>query len=396
MKGTQMVPFLERFKVDVACVGNHDLDYGVDRFIELKGKTEFPWLLTNVFDSKTKLPLGETLDHIIIEHDGIKMGLIGLAESEWLDSIVALEEEDYIYEDFIKSGRKWCKKLREEGCEMVIALTHMRLPNDKKLCDKVEDLDIVLGGHDHMSCVLNINDTLLCKSLTDFREFSLIKVRMNCSKESLLSECHNSVINQINHKKQLIMSVDKTSITSEFEPDEDLQKIVDGFWEELNVKMDRPAGYAGVELDARFDQIRCKETNIANFIADVVRFSNQADVAILNSGCLRMDGVIPVGVFKWKEVDTLFPIVDETVILRVPGAKLLEALENGVSEVPKLEGRFPCLSGVRIKYDPEKPQMSRIIDCKINGEPIHMKKLYKVATKEFLAKGKDGYDVFED
>ena len=55
----------------------------------------------------------------------------------------------------------------------------MRLPNDKRLADKVEDLDIILGGHDHMSTVVNINDTLICKSGTDFREFSIIKVRMN-------------------------------------------------------------------------------------------------------------------------------------------------------------------------------------------------------------------------
>ena len=381
MKGTQMIPFLERFKIDVACVGNHDLDYGVDRFIELKNKTDFPWLLTNVFDSQTNLPLANTLDHLILEHEGVKIGLIGLAEVEWLDSIVSLEEEDYIFEDFVKSGKKWCEKLRESGCEIIIALTHMRMPNDKKLTSKVPDLDLVLGGHDHMSADININDTLLCKSGTDFREFSIIKIRMNCSEESLLSEPHESVIN---HKKQLIMSCSKTQITSDFEPDESLQKVIDGFWEDLNQKMDRPAGFSGVDLDARFGEVRSKETNIANFVADIVRYSSSADVAILNSGCLRTDGIIPAGVFKWKDVDTLFPIVDETVVIRVPGSSLLQALENGVSEVPKLEGRFPCISGVRIKYDPEKPAMSRITDCIVNGEPLHMKKLYSVATKEFL------------
>ena len=192
------------------------------------------------------------------------------------------------------------------------------------------------------------------------------------------------------------MSVDKTYVTAEVEPDESMQKVVEEFWEDLNVRMERPAGYTGVELDARFDQIRCRETNISNFIADVVRFSTKAEVCILNSGSFRTDGIIPKGVFRWKDIDTLFPIVDETVIIRVPGEKLLNALENGVSEVPKLEGRFPCVSGVRIKYDPEKPKMSRIIDCRVNGEPIHMKKLYSVATKEFLFKGKDGFDAFEE
>ena len=75
--------------------------------------------------------LADCIDHIILEHQGVKIGIIGLVEQEWLDSIICLEEDDYDYEDFIKHGKKWCKKLREQGCDIIIALTHMRMPNDK-------------------------------------------------------------------------------------------------------------------------------------------------------------------------------------------------------------------------------------------------------------------------
>ena len=389
MKGRQMIPFLERFKIDVSCVGNHDLDYGVDRFIDLKGRTPFPWLCTNVTDTQTNKPLADALDHVILEHEGIKIGIIGLAEEEWLDSIVSLEEDDFIFEDFIKSGRKWCKKLREEGCEIVIALTHMRMPNDKKLAQKVPDLDIILGGHDHCSAALNINDILLCKSGTDFREFSIIKVRTGCSKDDLKHPAEGAIANP---KKELIMTCEKVEITKDFEPEEDMKKVINEYWEELAKKLDQPAGYTAVELDARFDQIRCKETNISNFVADVIKFAYKTDVVLLNSGSLRADEVIPAGIFRWKEVDTLFPIQDSCVVIRVTGENLLKALENGVSEVPKLEGRFPCVSGVRFKYDPKLPGGERITEIEINGEPPNKKKLYTVATKDFLYKGKDGYD----
>lgn len=309
MKGKQMVPFLERFKIDVACVGNHDLDYGVDRFVELKGKTDFPWLLTNVFDSQTNEPLADALDHIIIEHEGVKIGLIGLAEVEWLDAVVSIEEDDYIFEDFVKSGRKWLKKLREEEkCDLVIALTHMRMPNDKRLASKVPGFDLILGGHDHMSAVININDAMLCKSGSDFREFSILKVRMNCSPEALKNEDHESVIN---YKTKNIISAEKVEVTGKYEPDESMNSVIEGFWEDLNVKMEYPAGVSGVDLDARFDQIRTKETNIANFVADVVRFTFKSDVAILNSGSFRTDEIIPAGVFRWRDIDTLFPIADD-------------------------------------------------------------------------------------
>ena len=36
-----------------------------------------------------------------------------------------------------------------QGADLVIALTHMRIPNDKKLLESDADIDLILGGHDH-------------------------------------------------------------------------------------------------------------------------------------------------------------------------------------------------------------------------------------------------------
>jgi len=49
----------------------------VDSFVELKNQTKFPWLLSNVLDSKTKEIFGECIDHAILEHEGVKIGIIG-------------------------------------------------------------------------------------------------------------------------------------------------------------------------------------------------------------------------------------------------------------------------------------------------------------------------------
>lgn len=86
---------------------------------------------------------------------------------------------------------------------------------------------------------------------------------------------------------------------------------------------------------------------------------------------------------------------DEVMIIRVSGEVLLQALENSVSWVPKFDGRFPCLSGVKFKYDSRKPSYERVIEANVNGEPLHLKKLYTISTKSFLVNGKDGYKCFE-
>ncbi len=61
---------------------------------------------------------------------------------------------------------------------MLIALTHMREPNDRKLAEEVPEFHLILGGHDHhyVSGFIEPHSNLLVKSGTDFRDLSLIEV----------------------------------------------------------------------------------------------------------------------------------------------------------------------------------------------------------------------------
>lgn len=73
------------------------------------------------------------------------------------------------YESFVECSKRFVKFFREEQkCDFVIALTHIRTNNDKKLAELVEGVDIFLGGHDHTTVDININETLIKKSGTDF------------------------------------------------------------------------------------------------------------------------------------------------------------------------------------------------------------------------------------
>ena len=109
--------------------------------------------------------------------------------------------------------------------------------------------------------------------------------------------------------------------------------------------MDKIIGEIGVPLDTLFSHIRTQETNASNWIADCIRDGTHADVTILNSGTLRADEVIPVGKYRMRDLVKLLPMLDELCVLGLTGTQLHNALENGVSQYPKLEGRFPCVSG---------------------------------------------------
>ena len=79
-----------------------------------------------------------------------------------------------------------------------------------------------------------------------------------------------------------------------------------------------------MEIEARFEKLRYEETNCANFVADVIRteYAN-AELALINCGTLRSNAIIPAGEVTLRMVQELLPMVDQIVLLRVPGDVVL-------------------------------------------------------------------------
>lgn len=179
-KGSHMVPILNNLGTSVACLGNHDLDFGVVQFQYLQSKCDFPWLIANVLDPALgeDVPIGNARrTHMLNTSNGIKLGIIGLAEKEWLETINTLPP-NLVYKPAAETARELIPKLKVEGADMIVALTHMREPNDNKLAEDVGDLvDVILGGHDHYYSHSFINGCHVLRSGTDFKQLSYIEAR---------------------------------------------------------------------------------------------------------------------------------------------------------------------------------------------------------------------------
>jgi 5'-nucleotidase len=78
--------------------------------------------------------------------------------------------------DFVQSAKEMVQSLKEQGAEYIIALTHMRTPNDIILAKECQEIDLILGGHDHTSVDERVNKVAFIKSGTDFEEFSDIQI----------------------------------------------------------------------------------------------------------------------------------------------------------------------------------------------------------------------------
>jgi 2',3'-cyclic-nucleotide 2'-phosphodiesterase (5'-nucleotidase family) len=138
--------------------------------------------------------------------------------------------------------------------------------------------------------------------------------------------------------------------------------------------------------------VRTAETAMGNLIADAMHKAVGADVAITNGGGIRGDKQYTAGQdLTRKDVLTELPFGNKTVLEQVSGQQILEALENGVSQVEDGAGRFPQVSGLTVVYDPSQPKGKRIQSVMVGAKPLDPAATYKLATNDFMLGGGDGY-----
>ena len=195
--------------------------------------------------------------------------------------------------------------------------------------------------------------------------------------------------------KPLQVEIEAVNVTSAFAPDPTLEADLEKYSGVVEGKMNEELGQLSTPLDGRFSSVRTQETNLGNLVTDIMVAALNADCALLNSGTLRSDTVHPEGTFYLRDLLTILPMMDPLVLLEVRGDQLCSALENGVSQWPKLEGRFPQVSGINFAFDPSKPAGSRVDPqyVKVGDEYLDLDQTYKLVTKAYLALGKDGYDA---
>jgi 2',3'-cyclic-nucleotide 2'-phosphodiesterase (5'-nucleotidase family) len=233
------------------------------------------------------VPLGNAKKTVIItSSNGIKIGLIGFVEREWLDTINSLPP-NLIYKSVSATAAELVPRLREQGAEIIIAITHQREPNDKKLAEKTTDglIDLVLGGHDHYYSHTLINSTHVLRSGTDFKQLSYIEARRRPGED-----------------KKWDFHIVRRDIVSEIPEDPEMLKITAELSESLKGKLEKPLGYTAAPLDARFTTVRLKESNLGNFVCDIMRLHYGGDCCLVAAGTIRGDQVYPPGVLKLKDI----------------------------------------------------------------------------------------------
>jgi len=379
-KGTQMIELMNAVNADVAVLGNHEFDFGPEVTAARVAESNFPWLGTNVFDTSGKIAVGAE-GYLIMEIAGFKVGFFGITTPE--TKFLASPGDTIKFGDIFETAERSVKSLKEQGAEIIVAMTHMDFEEDMRLARSVKGIHLILAGHDHIPANMVIGSTTIMQSGSQGIYLGVVDLDVEWIEKR--------------GKKRLIVQPSWRMIpTKGADRDPKIGAIVARYEAELDKELGVEIGTTTVALDTRRGTVRSTESNFANLIADAMKDEVNADIGFTNGGGIRGDKVYDAGtVLTRKDILTELPFGNVTVKVALSGEDVKMVVETGVSKVEDVAGRFGHYSGLTFGYDKALPVGARAYDIKINGEPLDPAKTYTLATNDYVANGGDGYAVLK-
>jgi 5'-nucleotidase / UDP-sugar diphosphatase len=185
--------------------------------------------------------------------------------------------------------------------------------------------------------------------------------------------------------------------TADVAPDAAIVAKVAAYNNDMAKELDAELGSLTAPVESTQAVVRTKEAAIGNLFADAIREAVGGDVAIVNGGGIRGDRKYASGhKLLRRDVLTELPFANKVVLVEMRGRDLKTALENGLTFAGKPNGRYPQVSGVQVVARSDAVPGKKIETIMVGGQPLKPDALYRVATNDFIASGREGYDVFVD
>jgi 2',3'-cyclic-nucleotide 2'-phosphodiesterase (5'-nucleotidase family) len=373
LQGRQMIAAFNAIGLDLATFGNHEFDFGPAVLAERMRESKFVWLSANVREGRSGAPLGGAERARLVTLEGIAIGLFGLTMTDTAHT--SSPGPGVLFDEPLAAGRAAHDELRRRGARLVVALTHQPLADDRALAAAV-DVDLVLGGHEHEPLVAEERRALVTKPGSDARY--LVRIDLWLTREGQLVERTWSF----------------QEVSARIPPDASVAALVEGYAAQTRQVLGTVVGHTTVPLEARSSRLRTSETNLGNFITDVMRERMGADVALTNGGGIRSEQVLPAGPVTRGNLLGFLPFTNVAVKLEMRGADLRLALEQGLADLEREGGGFLQVSGLSLTYDPTRPPGHRVLSVQVGGAALDDARTYLVAANDYIVRGGDGFTAF--
>jgi 2',3'-cyclic-nucleotide 2'-phosphodiesterase (5'-nucleotidase family) len=402
-------------------LGNHNFDRG-EQYLrnELIPLAKFKYVSANILDKATNDTPPEWSKSRVIDFGPYKLAVIGFSNPDIPELTSPGSLGNFKVTDPLAAVNQRATQLgHKNGVAAIVAIGHMGATGGTltaptgplvDLADNVKGLDAVIGDHTDFQVVsTRSNGVLVTENRSKGIRFTRVRLTIDPSSGTVVYKTADF------HKPWDI------GVT----PDPEIQARID----ELNGQLAPILGTvigSSTKFIPRADQCggstgRTCESLVGDVVTDSMTWKYGpigTQFAITNSGGLRADLTCPTTdnpndfcpaytpppyPITRGQVLTVLPFGNVVVTLSVSGAELKTMLENGVSRMPSVDGRFPQVSGLCFTYDIALPAGSRVLsavtadaagNCTTTPVNLTAAASYKIAENDFMAKAGDGYPDF--
>ena len=343
---------------------------------------------------------------------GLRVGFFGLITPD-LAKVANVGQELNVRTDIVPLAREMVRKLRAQGADVVVLLSHLGHEQDRQLAREVEGIHVIIGGHDHIFFHEVVPHPSGWKTI--IVQDGARGIRIGVLKLHLV-------------RKRIVSHRWETILLDEKIPgDPHLHQKMLAYMKKFDQATNQVIGVSLVDLDARKKTIRSQETNLGDLVADAWNFK-EGSLALVSSGSIRGDKIYPAGEITYKTALEILPFGNEIYEVILTGKQLKQVLEISASAliVPgdgcppgqrASAGGFLQVSNLYVELDlSRRPFCARYLPNRrlekllYPGErvrrvwvkqenlrqPLDPEGKYHVLISSWMAHGGDGYYLFLD
>ncbi len=373
-QGRPVLEMMNDLHFDAMTLGNHEFDWGRTALAGIIKSAAFPVLSANIVDRAGNY-LSGVKPYMIVERKGIKIAVIGLTTPETPYATKAENVQDLTFLDPAGILPGLLTEVRRKGASLIVLLTHLGTDEDKRLAASVEGIDVIVGGHSHtvVTDPVTVGRTIIVQAGSHGLYLGVLELTVDEK---------TGKIEAATKKGEL-----KAVSAGPNDPfDAHIARIANGYREKTGAIFRQVVGETGVALTRHADG----ESVLGDVIADAMRESAGAQIAIQNSGAIRAD--IPAGRITMEQVYTTLPFDDVLVAMDLSGAALLGLLEKSIAR----DKGILQVSGMEVRYHAGGAGGKRVKEVRAGGTPLDASRVYRVVTNDFLAAGGDKVSGFRE
>lgn len=346
---------------------------------------------------------------------GVKVAVIGVTNPEAPTLVFPGSFGTIDVQNPFKRAMAARERAAANGAQVFIAITHMGVEGFNSgepfgrlitFANKVQGFDVIFGDHTDIEYSGIINNQLVVENRSKGLTYARTLLRYNVAQGKVVQRSTEFV----------------TPLAANVTPDQAIQDMLQPYRDQLGPIFNSEIGQSTMTI-LRSDSCgqsagRACESTIGNLITDAMRETYGTDFAITNSGGIRdaltcpatdlpadfcPSFIPPPFPITRGQAQAVLPFGNVVVTLQVNGAELKDMLENGVSSMPGVNGRFPQVSGLCFTYDIHAAAGSRVTgavrqagDGSCTGAAVDLTAAsnYTIAENDFMVNGGDSYPNF--